>query len=52
MGGALVLGGRHFLNIYNNQMEVGIRGGLYNGEGVRLGWNVRGVTVPSFWPFN
>ncbi len=52
MGGALALGGRRFLNIYNNQMEVGVRGGLYIGEDVRLGWNVQGVTVPSFWPFN
>ncbi len=42
MGGALALGGRHFLNIYNNHMEVGIRGGLYIGEDVQLGWNVRG----------
>jgi hypothetical protein len=52
MGGALALGGRRFLNIYNNQMEVGIRGGLYIGEDARLGWNVWGVTAPSFWPFN
>ncbi len=52
MGGALALGGRRFLNIYNNQMEVGFRGGLYIGEDARLGLNVRGVTAPSFWPFN
>jgi hypothetical protein len=52
MGGALALGGRHFLDIYNNQMEVGIRVGLYIREDVRLGWNVQGVTAPLFWPFN
>ncbi len=52
MGGALALGGCRFLNIYNNQMEVSMRGGLYIGEDVQLGWNVGGVTAPSFWLFN
>jgi hypothetical protein len=52
MGGALALGGRRFLNIYNNQMEAGVWGGLYIGKDVRLGWNVWGVTAPLFWPFN
>jgi hypothetical protein len=51
-GGALTLGGHRFLNIYNNLMEVGVRGGLYIGEDMQLGWNVRGVTAPSFWLFN
>jgi hypothetical protein len=31
MGGALALGGCLFLNIYSNQMEVGVQGGLYWG---------------------
>ncbi len=51
-GGVLALGGNCFLNIYNNQMEVGIQGGLYIGEDARLGWNLQGVTAPLFWPFN
>ncbi len=48
----MALGGRRFLNIHNNQMEVGIWGGLYIREDVRLGWNVRGVTAPLFRLFN
>ncbi len=48
----MALGGRRFLNMHNNQMEFGIQGGLYIGEDVRLEWNIRGVTAPSFWLFN
>jgi hypothetical protein len=29
LGGALALGGRHSINTYNNQMEVGVWGGGY-----------------------
>ncbi len=31
MGGALALGGRRFLNVHNNQMKGGVRGGMYWG---------------------
>jgi hypothetical protein len=42
IGGALALGGRHSLNTYNNQMEVGVRGGGFIEEEARPGRNVWG----------
>jgi hypothetical protein len=42
IGGALALGGRCFINIFNNQMEVGIRGRRYIEEDTRPGQNMRG----------
>ncbi len=48
-GGALALGGRHFININNNQMEDGvdIRGCI--GEEARPGRNVWGGWLPIVW---
>jgi hypothetical protein len=40
IGGALALVGRRSINIYNNQMEVGVWGGGYIEEEARLGQNV------------
>ena len=40
IGGALAIRGRHSINTYNNQMEVGIRGGGDIEEEARLGQNV------------
>ncbi len=42
IGGALALGGRRSINTYNNQMEVGVRGGGYIEEEARPGWNMWG----------
>jgi hypothetical protein len=46
---ALALGGRHFININNNQMEDGvdIRGCV--GEEVRPGQNMWGGWLPVVW---
>ncbi len=52
MGGALALGGRRSINTFNNQMEVGIRGGGYIEEEVRPGQNVWEGEVPLFLPSN
>jgi hypothetical protein len=46
IGGELALGGRHSINTYNNQMEVGVRGGGFIEEDVRPGWNVWGRQGP------
>ncbi len=47
------LGSRHSINTYNNQMEVGIRGGGYIEEEARPGRDVwGGGEVPSFLPSN
>jgi hypothetical protein len=45
----LALGGRHLININNNQMEDGvdIRGCV--GEEARTGWNVWGGWLPIDW---
>jgi hypothetical protein len=43
IGRALALGGCHSINTYNNQMEVGIRGGGYIEEEARPGRNVWGA---------
>jgi hypothetical protein len=40
--GALALGGRRSINTYNNQIEVGIRGGGYIEEEARPGQNMWG----------
>jgi hypothetical protein len=45
----LALGGRHSINTYNNQMEVGIRGGGYIEEKARPGQNVWGGRGPVFF---
>ncbi len=52
IGGVLALGGRRSINTYNNQMEVGIRGGGYIEEEARPGQNVWWGKVPSFLPSN
>jgi hypothetical protein len=41
IGGALALGGRCFMNIFNNQMEVGVRGRRFIEEDTKLGRNVQ-----------
>jgi hypothetical protein len=46
IGGALALGGRHYIETYNNQMEVGIRGGVDIEEEARRGQNVWGGQGP------
>jgi hypothetical protein len=46
IGGALALGGCRSINTYNNQMEVGIRGGGYIEEEVRPGQNIWGGQGP------
>ncbi len=46
IGGALALGGRRSINIYNNQMEVGVRGGGYIEEEARPGRNMWGGRGP------
>ncbi len=52
IGGALALVGRCSINTFNNHMEVGIRDGGYIEEEPRLGQNVWGGKVPSFFPSN
>ncbi len=42
----LALGGRHSINTYKNQMEVGVRGGGYIEEEARSGWKVWGGQGP------
>ncbi len=48
-GGALALGGRHFININNSQMEnsVNIRGCV--GEEATPGWTMLGGRLPIVW---
>jgi hypothetical protein len=46
IGGALALGGCRSINTYNNQMEVGVRGGGYIEEEARPGRNVWGGRDP------
>jgi hypothetical protein len=46
IGGALALGGHRSIKTYNNQMEVGFRGGEYIEEEARPGWNVWGGQDP------
>ncbi len=46
IGGALALGGRRSINTYNNQMEVGVRGGGCIEEEARPGRNVWGGRGP------
>jgi hypothetical protein len=46
IGGVLALGGRRSINKYNNQMEVGVRGGGYIEEEARPGRNVWGGQDP------
>ena len=48
MGGALTLGGRRLIMKNNNQLVVGVRGGLDVGEEGRWGQSVWGDTVPYF----
>ncbi len=45
----MVLGGRHFININNNQMEGGVNVRGCIGEEARPGWNVRGGQLPVVW---
>jgi hypothetical protein len=49
IGGVLALGGRHFINICNNQIEVGFWGSRYIGEdGTRQGGNLsKGIVFCS-----
>ena len=42
----MVLGGRRSINTYNNQMEVGVRGGGYIEEEARPGQNMWGGQGP------
>jgi hypothetical protein len=51
IGGALALGGRHSINTYNNQKEVGVWGGGYIRR-KRRGGMCGGGEVPSFLPSN
>jgi hypothetical protein len=46
IGGALAFGGRRSINTYNNQMEVGVRGGGYIEEEARPGQNMCGGQGP------
>ncbi len=48
-GGALALGGRHFIKINNNQMEDGVDMKGCVGEEARPGRNVWGGWLPVFW---
>ncbi len=49
----MALGGRRSIKIFNDQMEVGVRGGGYIEEEARPGRNVwGGGEVPSFLPSN
>jgi hypothetical protein len=52
IGGALALGGRRFINIFNNEMEVGIRGRRCIEEDARPGRNVRGGIIILFGVVN
>jgi hypothetical protein len=48
-GGALALGGHHFININNNQMEDGVDVKGCVGEEARPGRNVWGGRLPVIW---
>jgi hypothetical protein len=45
----LALGGRHFINMNNNQMEDGVKVRGCVGEEARLGRNVWGGQLPIVW---
>jgi hypothetical protein len=45
----LALGGRRFININNNQMEVGVEVKGCIEEEAWLGWNVWGGQLPIIW---
>ncbi len=45
----MALGGRHFININNNQMEDGVNVKGCVGEEARLGRNVWGGRLPLIW---
>ncbi len=45
----MALGGRHFININNNQMEDGVDVKGCIGEEARLGRNVWGGRLPVIW---
>jgi hypothetical protein len=50
--GALALGGRHSINTYNNQMEIGVQGGGYIEEEARPGQDMWGGQGPVVLPSN
>jgi hypothetical protein len=51
-GGGLALGGCRFINIFNNQMEVGVWGRRCIEHDLMPGWNMRGGVIFSFGAVN
>ncbi len=45
----MALGGHRFINIFNNQMEVGVWGRICIEEDMRPGRNVRGGVIFFVW---
>jgi hypothetical protein len=52
MGGALALGGHRFINIFNNLMEIGVRGRRCIEDDAMPGWNVWGGVIFLFGAVN